>query len=145
VFDSVRTKDEPKRTLHLLSSSILPTPTPSVPEGESISSESSKPNRKIVTLVTQEQQTWFEEFWREYWRPVAKKPAQAAFAKQVKTTEQHAAVMAGLRAQKPEMLRREISKRPHATTWLSQERWLDEVEPIAPYTSEQGLREEEIV
>jgi uncharacterized protein YdaU (DUF1376 family) len=143
-FDLVRTKPEPKRTLHLLSSDINTPPTPSS-EGELVSSEPNKSNPKVVTLVTQEQQTWFEEFWREYWRPVAKKPAQAAYTKHVTTAEQFAAVMAGVRAQKPEMLRREISKRPHAMTWLNQERWLDEVGPSEHCAIEQGLRDEEIV
>jgi hypothetical protein len=53
--------------------------------------------------------------------------------------------MAGLHAQKPEMLRCEPNKRPHAATWLNAERWLDEIGATPQHAIEQGLRDEEIV
>jgi hypothetical protein len=35
--------------------------------------------------------------------------------------------MAATRAQKPEMLSKEPSKRPHGASWLNGERWQDEL------------------
>jgi hypothetical protein len=69
---------------------------------------------------------WFETFWESYWLSKAKKPALAAFLRQVRTVERFAEIMSALKAQSPEMLSRESSKRPYAATWLNGERWTDE-------------------
>ena len=76
-----------------------------------------------------QQEAWFTAWWVEYWLHKAKKPALQAFRKAVKTAAQFEQVMAATRAQSAEMLAREPSKRPHASSWLSQERWNDEQEP----------------
>jgi hypothetical protein len=77
--------------------------------------------------LTTEQERWFTAWWGEYWLHKAKKPAREAFRKQVKTEERFQQVMAATRAQGPEMLSRESSKRPHGATWLNGERWEDEI------------------
>ncbi|MBL8226970.1 MAG: hypothetical protein JNL98_00775 [Bryobacterales bacterium] len=72
---------------------------------------------------------WFEQFWALYrsWRATDKKRAKQAFLRAVKSRETFDAVIQGLDAQTPEMLRRPPDKRPHATTWLNGERWNDEI------------------
>jgi hypothetical protein len=83
-------------------------------------------------LVSQ-QERWFEEWWAEYWPPRRdRKKARTAFLRCVKTEDRFRLVMAATRAQKPEMLQREASKRPYGTTWLNGERWDDEQESPAP-------------
>jgi hypothetical protein len=66
---------------------------------------------------------------------VSKKPAERAFRQHVRTQAKFEIVMAGMRAQKPEMLRREEGYRPYASTWLNGERWEDELHP-APSQNE---------
>jgi hypothetical protein len=71
------------------------------------------------------------EWWTEYWLRKAKKPAREAFAKRVTTEERFLQVMTATRAQRAEMLSKEPVKRPHAATWLNQERWEDEPDAVA--------------
>jgi hypothetical protein len=72
---------------------------------------------------------WFEASWAIYWRKVAKEAARKAFKARVKTAESYALVNAALIRQQPEMLAREPQHRPHFSTWLNQERMLDEPSP----------------
>jgi hypothetical protein len=81
---------------------------------------------KTTRELTTEQETWFCQWWAEYWLHKAKKAARQAFRKHVRTATLFQQVMAATRAQKPEMLARESSMRPHAATWLNGERWADE-------------------
>ena len=80
--------------------------------------------------LTRDQEGWFAAWWLEYWLHRAKKAARDAFRKHVKTEGRFQQVMAATRAQKPEMLTREPSKRPHGATWLNGERWADDVSPV---------------
>jgi hypothetical protein len=85
------------------------------------------PNRaKPARKTTAEQEGWFSQWWDEYWLRRAKKAAREAFRRHVRTEAQFQQVLAATRAQKPEMLTRERSKRPHGATWLNGERWEDE-------------------
>lgn len=84
-----------------------------------------KPQRKKRTPISDPR---FAEFWGEYWRKIARKPAMALYGRLIQTDELHAMVMKALRDQKPGMMVRDPSGRPHATTWLNQERWNDEPE-----------------
>ena len=70
----------------------------------------------------------FNTWWGEYWLHRARKPARAAFGRHVRTEKRFERVMAATRAQKPEMLNRDASKRPHGATWLNAERWNDELD-----------------
>ena len=96
-----------------------------------------KPSREL----TAEQDRWFTTWWAEYWLRKAKKAALEAFRKHVKTKERFQQVMAATRAQKPEMLTREPSKRPHGATWLNGERWEDETTSPAPAAAQDGYEE----
>jgi hypothetical protein len=78
-----------------------------------------------------QQEEWFERFWSAYWRKVARLPAQAAFCKLVLTEETFQAVMKGLGEQREAMMARIEQHRPHATSWLEGQRWLDEP-PVDP-------------
>jgi hypothetical protein len=79
-----------------------------------------------------EQEDWFSQWWDEYWLHRAKKAAHEAFRRHVRTEARFRQVLAATRAQKPEMLSRERSKRPHGATWLNQERWEDEIDAVEP-------------
>ena len=70
---------------------------------------------------------WFDQFWEAYWRKVSRKAAVAAFLKCVKNQARLDEVMAAVQSQSAEMLGRSPEKRPHASTWLNQERWNDEL------------------
>lgn len=99
------------------------------------------PVAKLFQGMTPEQKRWFTAWWAEYWLHKAKKAAQAAFQRHVKTEERFQQVMAATRAQKPEMLAREPSKRPHGATWLNGERWEDEITAAAPTTGQDDYPE----
>jgi hypothetical protein len=88
--------------------------------------------------MTPEQEGWFTGWWAEYWLHKARKAARQAFAKQVRTAARFQQVMAATQAQKPEMLTRESSKRPHGATWLNGERWEDETGAATPQESAGG-------
>jgi hypothetical protein len=87
-----------------------------------------------------QQEAWFRCFWGEYWRRRSKKAARNAFRQHVRTQAQFEVVMAAMRAQKPEMLRREEEKRPYASTWLNGECWQDELEPASAPSHGEPLR-----
>jgi hypothetical protein len=86
--------------------------------------------------LSSQQETWFSEWWREYWVCKAKKAAREAFAKYVKTADRFQRIMAATRAQRLEMLGKEEKHRPHGATWLNGERWDDETcAPAVPAQS----------
>jgi hypothetical protein len=76
---------------------------------------------------------WFDAFWSCYPRKVAKASALKAWKKAATSEAVKDAIMAGLKAQLPEMRRRGIigtkfdtTYIPHAATWLNGRRWEDE-------------------
>lgn len=69
----------------------------------------------------------FEAWWETYWRKVSKVTARVAFFKATTDPKVIDEIHRGAQAQHAEMLAREIENRPHASTWLNQERWRDEV------------------
>jgi len=86
------------------------------------------PSVKKRANANPQQAAWFETFWAAYWLRRARKPALIAFVKAVKSPAHFEAVMAAVRAQSEEMLRREPQHRPHAASWLNAERWNDSTE-----------------
>lgn len=86
--------------------------------------------QKGLGYLQVQQETWFAEWWSQYWLRKAKKPAREAFQKRVKTEARFRQVMAATRAQAPEMLQRQSAHRPHGASWLNQERWEDEPESV---------------
>lgn len=72
----------------------------------------------------------FNEFWSLYPRRVSKRTAQKAWDKEVKAGTDPAAILAGLRRQLPYLQSRDIQFIPHASTWLNQGRFEDEIQPI---------------
>ena len=73
-----------------------------------------------------DRESWFDAWWPNYWRKVAKQDAQKAFKKHVRTEELFQQVMAATRTQTPMMMAREPDKRPHGATWINGARWNDE-------------------
>lgn len=73
----------------------------------------------------------FAAWWSLYPRKVSRAKALAAYrkARRSGTAEQ---LEAGLRAQLAGLEARPMDKRPHATTWLNGERWMDDAEHAAP-------------
>jgi uncharacterized protein YdaU (DUF1376 family) len=85
--------------------------------------------------LTTQQESWFNQWWAEYWLHKAKKAAREAFRKHVQSEARFQQIMAATRSQRPEMISREPSKRPHGATWLNGERWTDEVAATTPKLS----------
>ncbi len=75
----------------------------------------------------------FAAFWQLYPRRVAKKSGEKAWSRVATSPEAIEQIMAGLRAQLPQMITREKSFIPHASTWLNGERWKDDYIAAAPY------------
>jgi hypothetical protein len=73
---------------------------------------------------------WFTELWALYPRKVARVAALKAARTAGSSTEERAAILAGLQAHLPELLSRETRFVPHLATWLNQRRWEDA--PEAP-------------
>lgn len=78
-------------------------------------------------LVTR-QRAWFDEFWGEVWLKVGKDGAWAKFRARVKNEETFTRFMAGVRRDTPIFLAKERQYQPHPATWISQGRWMDEVD-----------------
>ncbi len=72
----------------------------------------------------------FAAFWQLFPRRVAKKAAEKAWARVASSPEAIEQIMAGLREQLPNMITKDKSFIPHASTWLNGERWKDD--HIAP-------------
>jgi hypothetical protein len=88
-------------------------------------------DRQAGHNLSAQQEAWFAEWWSEYWLHVAEKPAREVFRRVVTTEPLFREVMAGLHAQKKQMLSREERYRPQGATWLNKERWKDEINPRA--------------
>jgi hypothetical protein len=73
----------------------------------------------------------FDEFWQTYPRKVGKAKAVKAWATATKHTNPDV-ILAGLKAQLPELLSNDEQFRPHPTTWLNAGRWEDEVGTATP-------------
>lgn len=74
----------------------------------------------------------FEAFWSSYPRRVGKGAARKAFEKAMKLAT-FDEVMNGLRRQISYYATREHQFIPHPSTWLNQERWCDEPQPVQSY------------
>lgn len=83
------------------------------------------------------QQEWFAEWWATYWRKVARKKAEIAFNKKVKSQERFDEVKRATEKQRGEMMSRDPENRPHGATWLNGERWEDECDPAREGTVRQ--------
>ncbi len=83
---------------------------------------------QIKTPFEETQWGWFREVWPGYWRKVSKKEAWIAFRKTVTRRDRFQQVVAAIRMQSAEMLKRDLSNRPHLATWINGERWEDETE-----------------
>lgn len=70
----------------------------------------------------------FAEFWRHNWRTAGKKPALAAWNKRATSPEITATIMNAVVKARQVYMQRELDKRPHMSTWLNQERYMDEPE-----------------
>jgi hypothetical protein len=88
------------------------------------------PNTDIHTFPTE--MTSFEEFWKLYPRKQAKGAARTAFQKALRKADIET-ILSGVRrfASDPN---REPEFTAHASTWLNQERWLDEAQPAKALT-----------
>lgn len=86
--------------------------------------------------MTREDQ--FETFWRTYPRRIGKGAARKSFEKALKL-ESFDAIMAGLQRQLSYYASKEQQFIPHPTTWLNQERWSDEPQPIERNTGRRTI------
>jgi hypothetical protein len=102
-----------------------------------------KPRRsqiKSTKWISDAQRICFDEFWASYWRRVNRQQAERSYAKLITTHNQHAAVIAGVRAQSETMMSRDVETRPHASTWLNNRRWEDEMDTTKIVTKSQRER-----
>ena len=85
-----------------------------------------------LTLERLQQEAWFAEYWALYPRHVGKASALKAWKKAATSEAIKDEIMAGLKAQLPEIMkvyRRDRTKVPHASTWLNGLRWEDDATP----------------
>jgi predicted transcriptional regulator len=69
----------------------------------------------------------FEKFWEQYPRKVGKKKAEQVFIKLNPDEELLDTILVALEKHKAQKSWQDTQYIPHATTWLNQERWNDEV------------------
>lgn len=69
----------------------------------------------------------FTEFWSLYPRRISKRAAQRAWDKEIKAGTDPATIIQGLRRQLPYFATKDEQFIPHASTWLNQGRFEDEV------------------
>lgn len=74
----------------------------------------------------------FEGWWAVYPQKVGKGAARRAYAAALRKGVTHQVLADGLARASPGMIAKEERYRPHAATWLNQERWLDQPGPPAP-------------
>jgi hypothetical protein len=93
--------------------------------------EPQKVPQKPKTELRLQQESWFSEFWADYWRKKDKEPAWAAFRKLITSEEVFRQLREALTRDREEMLRRPVDKRPYGATYLHKKPWLDgaEAEP----------------
>src|SRR5207344_840101 len=70
----------------------------------------------------------FAEFWELYPRKIGKPVAERAWKKAAISETRADEILGGLRLQLPGLQAKELQFRPHASTWLNQQRWNDPVE-----------------
>ena len=113
-------------------------PTEAATEGQRQSNPSPSPSPTVLrksSLRSQGEAVGFEEFWQTYPRKVGKGAARKAFtAAMLKTTA--SVVLQALASQQFGSRERFI---PHPSTWLNEERWLDEVSQGDPVLRAAGL------
>lgn len=80
--------------------------------------------------MNQQQIQQFEQFWAAYPRRIGKGAARRSFERALRlaTFED---IMTGLNRQSQYYASKEAQFIPHPTTWLNQERWSDDPQPIA--------------
>lgn len=84
-----------------------------------------------VPEVLNEQDVWFEKFWKEYPKKQDKKGARKSFGKFCKTEDDFEKIMNGLTVQKNTTWKgKDLQYIPMPTTWLNGNRWEDE--PVQP-------------
>ncbi len=86
--------------------------------------------------MTREEQ--FETFWRTYPRRIGKGAARKSFEKALRL-ESFDGIMSGLQRQLSYYSSKEQQFIPHPTTWLNQERWSDEPQPIQSNTGRRTI------
>jgi hypothetical protein len=93
--------------------------------------EPQKVPQKPKTELRLQQESWFSEFWGDYWRKKDKEPAWAAFRKLITSEEAFRQLCEAQARDREEMLRRPVDKRPYGATYLHKKPWLDgaEAEP----------------
>lgn len=92
----------------------------------------------LVVNLRAQQARWFAEFWELCWRRVGRGAAEREFQRRVRSEETWEAVRAAVVAQLPGLMQREVEYRPHPRTWLSQERWRDDAEPVSSGPQRRG-------
>lgn len=85
-------------------------------------------NIKELTFTQIDDMDHFKEFWEKYPRKVAKSTAQKKWMKLNPSEDLFKRIMEALERQKKSEQWQTLKYVPHASTWLNQERFNDEVE-----------------
>lgn len=72
----------------------------------------------------------FGDFWSIYPRKIAKRVAEKSWLKELKKGVSPIEIIEGLKRQLPYFATKDEQFIPHASTWLNQARYEDEVQPI---------------
>lgn len=71
---------------------------------------------------------WFEKFWDMYPRRIGRRHAEKAWAAAAHKRAFPGEILGGLTAQLPGLMAKPVQYRPHPSTWLNRDGWLDEPE-----------------
>ena len=95
-----------------------PVSPPSPPPGEPVVVSPSEPKPKRKPKPDWHDDLGFQEFYAAFWRKVNPADAFKAYQGRCRSPGDHERIMAAMRRQTPEMLRREVSHRPYPASWL---------------------------
>jgi hypothetical protein len=85
-------------------------------------------NRKNKPSLKEKKEKDFDKFWKSYPRKIAKAKAKTAFMRLYKEMPEIEELLSILERHKASKQWKQSEYIPHASTWLNQKRWEDEVE-----------------
>ena len=91
---------------------------------ESLNGNGNHPKPKN-SLLTPEQQVWFDSLWADFWRKNDKHPAEKAFSKHIRSLKRFEELQAAFERDRAEMLTRPVDKRPCLGPWVNKKPWED--------------------
>jgi hypothetical protein len=116
------------------SSSVSSSDEPTLFADDSDSGVGAPVSKKTVTASLSERQKWFEDFWSIVWTKVAVGAARKLYLAKVRTPDMRDKVYQAAKRQGPGIIARAAksgSTPVYPSTWLSQERYSDQIGSVA--------------